>query len=126
MELIEDKNWRGKGPESDAIPSKGKSGLHTLTELILTKEGDRLLEIGGGEYHRDMPVPVGGTAIGQHKYCGGLVRMYQTSQDWHTIHCQRCSLRVQVPVSQNTYGLVQGWLEAWMWAESVKVKWGQA
>lgn len=120
MELLKGKNCSGKGPESDAIPSIGKSGLHTLSEIILTKEGDRLLEIGGGDYHRDMPVCVGGNAIGVHKYCMGMVRVYRTSQDWHTVHCRRCSLRVQVPIAMSTYGSVSDWLEARIWAESVE------
>ena len=120
MKLLEDKKWRLDPDKNHAIPSKGMQGLHTLSEIILTKEGDKLLEIGRGEYHREMTVPIGGTAIGVHKYCGGLVRAYRTSREWHTIHCKRCGLRVQAPVSMSTYGGLTGWLEAWIWAETVE------
>jgi hypothetical protein len=107
---LPDKNWRG-----DDIPTQVQDdvGHH---DILMTSNGDTLLALGSG-FKADQALPGTNTAIGQHKYCGGLVRYTRIGPDKACVHCSYCGLRQVVAHGLTTYGDLAGWLHATVMGE---------
>ena len=41
--------------------------------------------------------------IGKHKICNGFVDIFPVSEEWNTIVCRRCDLRLYIPKSVKNY-----------------------
>ena len=113
MELLEDKKWRDDPGVECPIPGQGSSELHPMKEIILTKEGDTLLDLGGCNFQPSQPLLGDGHIIGQHKHCKGSVRLRRVSADRDAATCSLCGLRLTIPHALQNYGELVQWLRGW-------------
>lgn len=80
----------------------------SLTEIILTIEGDKLIEFNGGPIAPGQILPLG-FAVGLHKHCCGSLVLSRSSGGWNALHCGKCKLRVSIPSVIDTYDGLMIW-----------------